>query len=221
MQPAKGWDMFWRTFRHFGGVVALISLLLAGCTSPNGGTRNIGFGRTAGLSTTGSIRVITERERDGRVVCTEPSPDYAVAFNADRSLTVTVPVSETQQQKVEGKSNTTETIHVPGQERSQAVMALRDGLYAACQSYANGVIGHDAYAMILSQYGALLVALVSTDTGRAAAAGAGVASRNATLSALAVACVSSHDHTRGLTPSNDLLTARFCYDVFRAALNKA
>ena len=29
------------------------------------------------------------------------------------------------------------------------VVALRDGLYAACQAYANGVLGQDAYSLIL------------------------------------------------------------------------
>ena len=43
-------------------------------------------------------------------------------------------------------------------------MALRDGLYAACQAYANGVLGQDAYSLILSQYGNLLVRLVSVSS---------------------------------------------------------
>jgi hypothetical protein len=53
--------------------------------------------------------------------------------------------------------------------RTAGVVALRDGLYSACQAYANHVIGKDAYSLILSQYGNLLVALTS---GSAASEGA-------------------------------------------------
>ena len=48
--------------------------------------------------------------------------------------------------------------------RTAGVVALRDGLYAACQAYANGVLGQDAYSVILSQYGTLLVRLVSASS---------------------------------------------------------
>jgi hypothetical protein len=48
--------------------------------------------------------------------------------------------------------------------RTAGVVALRDGLYAACQPYANGVLGQDAYSLILSQYGSLLVRLVSASS---------------------------------------------------------
>jgi hypothetical protein len=220
--------MFWREVSRLGIGLAAVSMLLGGCTSPNGETRPVLIGSAKGVSTTGSTRVITERRRDGHVVCTEPSPDYAIAFGATRSLTVNAPppaagaAAATVPNSITGTSNTTEAIHVPGQERSQAVMALRDGLYAACQSYANGVIGHDAYAIILSQYGALLVALVSTNAekaggGKGEVVGGG---RNPALSALTVACVSNYDRTRSAQPSNTLLTPAFCLGVFRSALNK-
>jgi hypothetical protein len=42
---------------------------------------------------------------------------------------------------------------------------LRDGLYATCQAYANGALGQSAYALGLSQYGNLLVALTAHDPG--------------------------------------------------------
>jgi hypothetical protein len=49
--------------------------------------------------------------------------------------------------------------------RTAGVVALRDGLYYACQAYANQLIGKDAYALILSQYGNLLVALAAGGSG--------------------------------------------------------
>jgi Putative peptidoglycan binding domain len=48
--------------------------------------------------------------------------------------------------------------------RTAGVVALRDGLCAACQAYANGALGQDAYSVILSQYGTLLVRLVSASS---------------------------------------------------------
>jgi len=64
--------------------------------------------------------------------------------------------------------------------RTAGVVALRDGLYAACQAYANGVIGKDAYALIISQYGNLLVALASGGVTGGAAAPASAAGSSAT-----------------------------------------
>jgi hypothetical protein len=58
--------------------------------------------------------------------------------------------------------------------RTAGVVALRDGLYSACQAYANRIIGKDAYALILSQYGNLLVALAGSGGGNPAAASGGI-----------------------------------------------
>jgi hypothetical protein len=43
--------------------------------------------------------------------------------------------------------------------RSTALLGLRDGLYRAYEAYANGVIGADAYALVLSRYGQLMTTL--------------------------------------------------------------
>jgi hypothetical protein len=78
--------------------------------------------------------------------------------------------------------------------RTAGVVALRDGLYSACQAYANRVIGKDAYALILSQYGNLLVLLAGTtghDAGDTSAA-----SSTPTLPGVAVAV------STGTTPSS-------------------
>jgi hypothetical protein len=98
--------------------------------------------------------------------------------------------------------------------RTAGVLALRDGLYAACQSYVNGVLGHDAYAMILSQYGNLLVALAGTGTGGNPTP---YTPQEAAITAMLVACISEHDPTRvrpyGRRSSgtiNQLLNLRNC-----------
>jgi hypothetical protein len=43
--------------------------------------------------------------------------------------------------------------------RSTALLGLRDGLYRACEAYANGALGADAYALVLSRYGQLMTTL--------------------------------------------------------------
>ena len=226
---------------------ALAAASLAACTSANQRVAHADFGTTKALATTGSLRLITERERPGYqpVVCSEPSPDYAIAFGSATKAALAVnggtPPAEATAAAAEAAAagavgsgaaafdrTTTEAV-TAGAGRAAAVLALRDGLYAACQSYANGVIGQDAYAVILSQYGHLLVALVGdgrADTttpagGKAAIEASKLDTRRTTLSTLIVACVSGHDATRLGRGTNRLLGPRFCQDVLKAALRQA
>ena len=74
-------------------LAALMAVLPLTSCSPNAGAGKIAFGETIGLSTTGNLRIITERQRYGMppVVCTEPSPDYAIAFNFTRKAKLDLP----------------------------------------------------------------------------------------------------------------------------------
>jgi len=225
-----------------------VALALAACSSANQRVAHADFGTTQALATTGSLRLVTERTRPGYqpVVCSEPSPDYAVAFGSTTKAALAVngaaPPAEVTAEAAKAAATaapagsaaggfdrvTTEQVSEGG-GRAAAVLALRDGLYAACQSYANGVIGHDAYAVILSQYGHLLVALVGggraelgADGKPAAVAAATIDARKSTLSTLLVACVSGHDRTRiGSLGPNPILTETFCRNVMAAALRQA
>ena len=76
------------------------------------------------------------------VTCSEPSPDYATAFSQDIDLTVK---STAPQAPGEGTFSNDVAEKIEKLEgRSKGVLALRDGLYAACQAYTNGQIGKDA-----------------------------------------------------------------------------
>ena len=145
--------------------MTVLAMGLAAC-SPSLRTSPLAFGDATGVYTAGNLRLVTERNRvqpaTGRVLptlCTEPSPDYAVAVDQTASLSV---ILETLGQGKLDLSSTEKATALDG--RSAGVLALRDGLYAACQSYVNGVIGHDAYALILSQYGDELVELMHAST---------------------------------------------------------
>ncbi len=77
--------------------------------------------------------------------------------------------------------------------RTAGVVALRDGLYSACQAYANGIIGRRAYALILSQYGDLLVALAASGTSAAAPNGSTLPQQ--ALQGLLTVCLTADDRT--------------------------
>lgn len=207
-------------------VVGLCGLAVGGCADPNTKATHIGFGTATDTVTMGpALRVVSERPRmleDGQwlpTMCSEPSPDVAIAFG--RSLSAQGSYAEAGGATVSGSVNgaTTETAtQLAG--RTAGVLALRDGLYAACQSYTNGVLGHDAYAIILSQYGNLLVALAGTGTGGNPSA---FTSQDAAIGAMLVACVSEHDPTRvrpflpsGKPNTNPLLSTQRCNALLTA-----
>lgn len=212
--------------------IGLVCLGLAACDTPNFRTSQFQFGESKTLAATGNLRFVSERHRQlphgvTTVVCSEPSPDYATASGTDASGTVkststTSPISEGSL-----TLKTTEQI-IQLEGRSKGVLALRDGLYAACQAYANGIIGKDAYSMVLSQYGLLLVSLMRDDTFAKENAQARQASQTPAASAFAavlVSCINNYDPTRrdyleassNRFHSNRLLGFRHCQEILRRA----
>ncbi len=202
--------------------IGMVCLAVAGCDSPNFRTSQFRFGDTDTLAATGSLRFVTERLRplpDGTarpVICTEPSPDYATAFQQRVNVSANVAVPGQPSGSGSAEVDTKEQIQI-GTGRTAGVIALRDGLYAACQAFANGVIGYDAYSMILSQYGNLLVA-ITNEPMASVHPRVSTASHNA-FAAVLVACISGYDPTRfgGGTFQNSLLTQRYCRDVLQRA----
>ena len=236
-------------------LVLPIAIVLQACDSPSAHIDRLSFGETDVLSTTGNLRLVTQRPRvvDGvltKVTCTEPSPDYAIAFGSKNSVNAKVNVTGAGEGEGAGTFERSEQVTALD-GRNAGVLALRDGLYTACQAYVNGVIGHDAYALILSQYSTLLVALAGAPasvtvsvpadaTGKGAATAAAIAKAVATASgtavkgndsvaALLVTCLSNYDPTRihgeDRGPrgeiGNPLLTPGFCREVLRSTLERA
>jgi hypothetical protein len=136
---------------------ALAAATLAACTSANQRVAKADFGSVTALATTGSLRLVTERKRGADiqpVVCSEPSPDYAIAFGSATKAGLAVnggvaPAEATAAAVAAAAGGpagsgaaaldrTTTEFVMQGNGRAAAVLALRDGLYAACQSYANG-----------------------------------------------------------------------------------
>ena len=183
-------------------IVGLAAAILSGCADPNTRPTHVQFADNQDTLVMGpNLRLVNQRGREieGRgslpTVCTEPSPDVAIALN--RSLsgsgTVTPPAGGTTVTGTGTVTTTQTATEIGAAGHTAGVIALRDGLYAACQSYVNGVLGHDAYAVILSQYGNLLVSL--TGTGSQATRSAYTPAQSA-IAALFVACISEYDPTR-------------------------
>lgn len=127
----------------------------------------------------GNYALVTMRNRPDlatplaarQILCTAPSPDWATALAMAQQIQGSGGVTGGATGSLSASNSLTETVTALA-GRTAGVVALRDGLYRACEAYANGVIGKDAYALILSQYGNLLVALAGSGGGAAASSGA-------------------------------------------------
>jgi hypothetical protein len=151
-------------------------LALAACNNTDTISRNVtigGPGSTAALLTTADLRLITDRPAvnrpDQRVVCAEPPPDVAKALStsADAALKVTTQTSLGGQ--ASGSYASAEQLAALA-GRVPALLALRDGLFHACEAYGNGIIGDASYALLLSRYGEILVTVVLADAASGTAA---------------------------------------------------
>jgi len=156
----------------------VLSTYLGGCAlfaDPNAWPQKFQYGESENLAAGPNIRFVNERWREmpGRpplnTMCTEPSPDAAVAFGTTLGAQATI-----NNQGSGGFNAGTSEAALELAGRTAGVLALRDGLYATCQAYSNGALGQSAYALGLSQYGNLLVALSSNGSlGQGAPGGPG------------------------------------------------
>jgi hypothetical protein len=149
----------------------VLSAALGGCAvfaDPNAWPQKFKYADSATLASGANVRYVNDRLRDmagreGRplpTMCTEPAPDVAVAFGTSLGASANIPG---QGSGGFGVGTSEAAMQLAG--RTAGVLALRDGLYATCQAYANGALGQSAYALGLSQYGNLLVALTAHDPG--------------------------------------------------------
>jgi hypothetical protein len=148
----------------------VLATTLGGCAifaDPNAWPQKFKYADSANLASGANVRYVNDRLRDmpGReaplaTMCTEPAPDVAIAFGT--SLGASASISG-QGSGGFGAGTQEAALQLAG--RTAGVLALRDGLYATCQAYANGALGQSAYALGLSQYGNLLVALTAHDPG--------------------------------------------------------
>src|SRR5215471_2000103 len=159
-------------------VSGLALLILAGCSILEDEVAR-GFAQrdssTPVTFTTADVRMIAQRKRPNSpdvVTCTEPSPDVAKALSTAAQLSGSGGNGTATGSLAAGGASAEAALALAG--RSTALLGLRDGLFRACEAYANGVIGADAYALVLSRYGQLMTTLfLGQDVTGAAGTGPG------------------------------------------------
>jgi hypothetical protein len=144
-------------------VLGFAILALAGCSILEDDVAR-GFAQrdssTPVTFTTADVRMIAQRKRPNSpdvVTCTEPTPDVAKALSAAAQLSGSGGNGTATGSLSAGGASAEAVVALAG--RSTALLGLRDGLYRACEAYANGAIGADAYALVLSRYGQLMTTL--------------------------------------------------------------
>jgi hypothetical protein len=181
---------------------------MAGCTIiedevQRGFAQNYRF-TTPTAYTTADIRMISERVHPvtGRkVICTEPSPDVAKALSAAAQLSAKGGDAATTGSLAAGGATGEAVMALAG--RSTALLGLRDGLFRACEAYANGALGADAYALILSRYGQLMTTLfLGQDVTGAAGTVGGSSVQSPSLSVSVSGDVSGTSTVTSAPPSN-------------------
>jgi outer membrane protein OmpA-like peptidoglycan-associated protein len=163
--------------------ISIFMIVLSACSALENdvqrGFERSGDWKTPVTYTAADIRIVTERDHpvlNNRVVCTEPSPDVAKALSTASQLSAQGG-NGVASAGVTASGGSAEAIsELAG--RSTAIMGIRDALYRACEAYANGAIGADAYALILSRYGQVMTTLFLAQDMAGATAGAAKASTN-------------------------------------------
>jgi hypothetical protein len=173
---------------------------LAACSSPPGTVfRTFDLEGGNSVSTDSRQRIVTNTQprptsRPGlvhprQIICAEPSPDVAIAvansFGAGLSV-LGYGSGSVSASQAEGIAQLA--------ERTVTVQLLRDQMYRACESYANGAISATTYTLLMSKNNDAMVTLMLGETaggafGRSLAAigGGADAEATATLQGLATA----------------------------------
>ena len=147
--------------RYVTALAIAASTALAGCAEWKSIYRTSTLGENQAIITDAKQRVVLNTavgrgSRPGqvvanRVVCAEPSPDVAQALSSSLSASLEAAVAGQGQGAAEFASSTAESVAQLG-ARLATIQVLRDGLYRACEAYANGALSSASYAMIIAGY---------------------------------------------------------------------
>lgn len=144
-----------------------ICLIVSGC----GKTVYLesGYGVQTGADERIIYQVKREQDKDGRrrkpeyITCAEPSPDIAKVISESTSISggfsaanlsgVSPEVAAAiSRGKAEGLAQLT--------QRLATIQLLRDGLYRACEAYANGAISEVTYSVLLSRFDDTMITML-------------------------------------------------------------
>ena len=134
-------------------------------------THDRSAGYTVGTAyMTADARIVTQRVQPVThqpVVCVEPSPDAIKAVSTSAKGDIKGGNGAATGEL--GLSGTSAEAAAELAGRSTALLGLREGLFRACEAYANGIIGDDAYSLVLARYGQTMTTLfLAQDIAKAA-----------------------------------------------------
>lgn len=159
------------------GVAAVALATLAACNKSGTLTEVHELAAGEVLLTSADVRAVNRIpvRRDGRtgaitpdyVTCAEPSPDVAKAVSEAFSLSASLaakglPSGVSPQVAAAISRAQSESIAQLG-ERLATIQLLRDGLYRACEGYANGAVSETIYAVMVSRYDDTMITMLSSE----------------------------------------------------------
>jgi hypothetical protein len=124
---------------------------------------------TTSLSLDARQRVVFSVQRDGNtIICAEPSPDMFTVIDAERSSSVEAKTSSSALKPASALGGGSRNVAIKEagievQNRSEVMQLLRDGMYRACEAYANGAIGKEEYKQIVSKQDDMLLTLIAVE----------------------------------------------------------
>ena len=162
-RTARGWTI---------SALALSCIALTACEGSTHKSREA-FGGGEVLLTSADLRMAVSKPanfdaKNGRAIplqitCAEPSPDIAKAVQESFGLGagggVAIPAQGSGEAAIAIASARAEAAAQLG-ERLATIQLLRDGLYRACEAYANGAFSEVTYAVLLSRYDDTMVSLL-------------------------------------------------------------
>jgi hypothetical protein len=168
----------------------LLLLLLAGCGDVWKQNGSSSLRTNDVLMTTADIRTVLRVPDPNAppwtnryVTCAEPSPDVSravdLAIKSSASAQVLSPEGTSTTAQAALDYARTESVAQLGR-RIATTQLLRDGLYRACEAYANGAINSLTYTAIVSKYDDLLVTMLLGEIAGNTASAASIASISGT-----------------------------------------
>jgi hypothetical protein len=168
-----------RTVRSAVIVGSIACTLLSGCLWPRSFARVRGADGVDTVLTTADVRALVSvphnegKYKPGhvtpkRIICAEPSPDVVKAvsesFGAGGGIQVHIPPGTTNPEIAAAASGAATKAYSESvaqlTQRMATIQLLRDGLYRACEAYANGAMTETTYAILLSRYDDTMITLL-------------------------------------------------------------
>lgn len=169
-----------RGFKICGAVLA--AAVLSACGAGDFQVEHHTLGSSQTLATDAGARLVTAtpivgtvdstgRFKPHQINCAEPSPDVAkaieTAFSSGISLDVTgqpgnMP-ADLQAKLANAIATSRSEALAQLTERLPTIQLLRDGLFRACEAYANGTLSPISYSLVLSRYGDTMVTMLGSE----------------------------------------------------------